>query len=121
MNKVQFDNFLESLKTPENKEMLESINKGFLACFEGKALYRKETKRNTDSTSIGQKRRAKTARERATRQETTKQEQNSKTIDSLTAENGFLEGKTQEAATFRDNLKAMLGHASKEIIPENKS
>jgi hypothetical protein len=49
----------------------------------------------------------------------TKQEQNSKIISSLTAENGFLEGKTQEAKTFRDNLKDMLGHNSK-ISPENK-
>ncbi len=37
-----------------------------------------------------------------------KQEHNSKTIDSLTAENGFLAGKTAQAKTFRDNLKDML-------------
>ena len=50
---------------------------------------------------------------------TAKQEENSKVISSLTAENGFLEGKTKEAKIFRDNLKDMLGHNSKED-PENK-
>lgn len=50
---------------------------------------------------------------------TTKQDQNSKIIDSLTVENGFLEGKTVEAKTFRDNLKAMLTKKPEENKEEN--
>jgi hypothetical protein len=48
-----------------------------------------------------------------------KKEQNAKVISSLSAENEFLEAKTKEAKTFRENLKDMLGHASKKIITED--
>lgn len=48
-----------------------------------------------------------------------KQEQNSKTIESLTTENGFLAGKTEQARTFRDNLKTMLSHKP-DFEPKNK-
>ena len=50
---------------------------------------------------------------------TTKQDQNAKIIDSLTAENGFLERKTTEAKIFRDNLKDMLTKKPSENKEEN--
>ncbi len=47
-----------------------------------------------------------------------KQDQNSKEIESLTVENGFLAGKTEQAKTFRDNLKTML---TQKPDPESKN
>ena len=48
-----------------------------------------------------------------------KQEQNSRTIENLTTENSFLAGKTGQAITFRDNLKAMLTQKP-DSEPKNK-
>jgi len=49
-----------------------------------------------------------------------KKGKNEKVIDSLTAENNFLNTKTQEAKIFRDNLKVMLTKKPEKTQKENK-
>jgi len=49
-----------------------------------------------------------------------KQEQNTKVIAKLSDENYFLAEKTEQAATFRDNLKAMLTKKPEDQEPKNK-
>ena len=48
-----------------------------------------------------------------------RKQQNEKVISSLSAENQFLDQKTDQAKTFRDNLKAML-EKKPDAEPKNK-